>query len=689
MSNPLLSQAQLPPFATVMPTHVVPALTAVLAENRAKIAEILALPEAEHTWDTLLAPLQALDNKLSNVWSIISHLNAVRDTTAFREQYEQALTLLSDYTAEMAQHSGLCQAITRLAESPTYQTLSLAQRRVIDFELRDFRLAGVDLPAKQKAAFAKAHTALTQCCQQFEANVLDATEGWQYTVTEAQRLAGLPDYAVAAARAKAEQVGVSGWQFGLDQPSYLAVLTYAEDSALREAVYTAYVTRASDQGPQAGRFDNAPVMHEILCLRQRMARWVGFPHFSARSLATKMAASVDEVNDFHQTLFERSYAKAKAEYAELCAFAADELGLATLAPWDISFASERLCQARYAISQAALRPYFPVNHVLAGLFGILQRLFKVRIELISDVDVWHPTVQVFALYDAAAKTPTGYFYVDLFARTGKRGGAWMDECRSRFVQPSGEVQLPVAYINCNFTAPIAEQPPTLTHDEVTTLFHEFGHGLHHVLTDISYPSISGINGVAWDAVECPSQWLEQWCWQPEALALLSCHVETQAPLPSDMVNQLLRSRTFQAGLRMVRQLQFSRFDFELHTLDPEGQPEVVRQAVAAVRDTCSVLPVDPCNRFENSFTHIFAGGYAAGYYSYQWAEVLASDAFALFEETDIFSAETGHAFRQTILARGGSEDMAVLFARFRGRAPNIDAFLRHRGIDAANTLAGD
>ncbi|MGM0981804.1 MAG: oligopeptidase A [Pseudomonadota bacterium] len=679
--NPLLESHELPPFAEIRPEHVVPAIEELLAENRTAIEELVAHAETDApSWESLAAPLEALNDRLARAWSPVTHLNGTMNNAELREAYQACLGKLSDYTTWIGQHEGLFRAWQALRDGPAWATLDEGQRRTVENALRDFRLAGVDLPAEKKRRYGEIKSRLSELSNTFSNQLLDATQAWHLDLADDSRLAGLPESALASLRANAEAKGLAGYRITLDFPSFFPVMTYAEDPELRREVYTAFVTRASDQGPHAGEYDNAPVMEEILALRHELAELLGFSDYADYSLSTKMADSPDQVVTFLEDLAARAVPQAREEYGELAAFAHEELGMDELAPWDVGFASEKLREARYAISDEQLRPYFPAPQVVDGLFRVVERLYGVTFAEDETAPRYHPDVRYFRILEHG--TPIAGFYLDLYAREGKRGGAWMDECRVRRVEGEA-IQLPVTYLTCNFTRPVGDTPALLTHDEVTTLFHEFGHGLHHMLTRQTVADISGINGVAWDAVELPSQFMENFCWEREGLDLIAGHVETGEPLPEALFERLLAAKNFQSAMGMVRQLEFSLFDFRLHREIAAPSAEDIQALLDEVRDAVAVVPRVDFNRFQNGFGHIFAGGYAAGYYSYKWAEVLSADAWSAFEEAGIFDPETGRRFRTEILERGGSRDAAELFRAFRGREPSVEPLLRHSGIRAA------
>ncbi|MBH8581615.1 oligopeptidase A [Bisbaumannia pacifica] len=680
--NPLLETHELPPFGQILPDHVVPAIEELLSENREAIERLVVRAEQEPpTWESLAAPLESLNDRLSQAWSPVSHLNATMNSEALREAYQACLAQLSDYSTWLGQHEGLFRAYQALKDSPAFTRLDQAQQRSIDNSLRDFRLAGVDLPPAQKQRYGEIQSRLSELSNRFSNQVLDATQAWHKSLPDADALSGLPDSALETLRANAEAKGEAGYRITLDFPSFYPVISYADDRALRQEVYTAYVTRASDQGPQAGQFDNAAVIEETLALRQELAELLGFATYADYSLATKMAESPRQVLDFLDDLARRAVPQAREEFDELAAYARDELGLERLEPWDIGYASEKLREARYAISQEQLRPFFPAPRVIDGLFQVVERLYGLSFAEDPEAPRYHPDVRFYRILEQGQ--PIAGFYLDLYAREGKRGGAWMDECRVRRLCEDGGLQLPVAYLTCNFTRPVGDKPALLTHDEVTTLFHEFGHGLHHMLTKQTVADVSGINGVAWDAVELPSQFMENFCWEREGLDLIAGHVESGEPLPEALFQRLQAARNFQSAMGMVRQLEFSLFDFRLHHELSAPSAARVQALLDEVRDAVSVVPRAAFNRFQNGFSHIFAGGYAAGYYSYKWAEVLSADAYSAFEEAGTFDAATGARFRREILEQGGARDAAELFRAFRGREPSIEPLLRHSGIRAA------
>jgi oligopeptidase A len=679
MTNPLLAMTGLPPFSRIKPEHVEPALDEVLKENRARI-DALVHQTAVYTWNDFIEPLEEIHDRLSRLWSPVSHLNSVMNSDALRDVYNKCLPKLTEYYTELGQNERIYQAYKDIADGPEYKALDGAQRKVIDNALRDFRLSGVALPPEKKARYKDIVQELSQLKTKFEENVLDATHGWHRQVADETQLSGLPESARALARQHAEEKNLEGWVFTLDFPSYYAVMTHADDRALRRDMYEAYSTRASERGPNAGKWDNSAIADRILALRHEKARLLDFANYAEYSLATKMARDPFQVLDFLHDLAHKSKSFAQRDLEQVRAFARDQHGLATLETWDISYYSEKLREQRYAFSQEDLKPYFPVDRVIGGMFEVVRRLYGISIREAGPVDVWHKDVRFYEIRDAHGEL-RGQFYLDLYARQGKRGGAWMDDCIGRR-KHAGGVQSPVAYLVCNFTPPVGTTPVLLTHQEVETLFHEFGHGLHHMLTRVDYLSVSGINGVAWDAVELPSQFMENWCWEREALDVIAGHYQTGAPLPQDLLKKMQAAKNFQSGMQMVRQLEFALFDFRLHLEYDPTRGARIRQILDEVRREVAVVIPPDYNRFQNSFTHIFAGGYAAGYYSYKWAEVLSADAFSLFEECGVFNADAGRKFLTSVLERGGSREPMELFVEFRGREPSVDALLRHNGITA-------
>jgi len=674
--NPLIDYPDLPPFSEIRPEHVKPAVEQLVEAGRERIRKVLA--DGDFSYRALELTLAEEDERLEKAFGPVGHLNAVAQDEALREAYNACLPLISEYSTEVGQNSELFAAYQALRDSDEFNTLTPAQQKDIDNTLRDFRLSGVALPEAQKAQYMENAKRLSELTTRFENNLLDATQAWKKHVTDEAELAGLPDTALAGAADRARAEGLEqGWLLTLDFPVFFAVMSHAENRALREEMYRAFTTRASDQGPQADEYDNGAVMDEILKLRHEQANLLGFANYADKSLATKMARDVEEVIGFLDDLARRAKPQAEREVAALKAFAAEQ-GADDLQPWDLGYWSERLREARYDLSDEALRPWFPAEKVIDGMFQVVGKLFGIRFRQRDDVDTWHPDVRFFELVDDDGSVRAA-FYLDMYARNGKRGGAWMDDARVRRRRLDGELQTPVAYLTCNFAPPAGGKPGLLTHDEVVTLFHEFGHGLHHMLTEQEVAGISGINGVAWDAVELPSQFLENWCWTEEGLALISGHYETGEPLPRETLDKMLAAKNFQSAMGMMRQLEFSLFDMRLHAEYREGLN--IQQVLDEVREQVSVIKPPAFNRFQNGFGHIFAGGYAAGYYSYKWAEVLSCDAYARFEEEGPFNEATGRDFRDKILARGGSREPMELFVDFRGREPSVEPLLRHSGIE--------
>lgn len=681
MSNPLLKTYEFPPFSQIRPEHVEPAIDQILTENRERVAELLQKTRT-YTWDNLIRPLEDMDDRLDKAWAPVRHLNAVVNNDPLRQAYNACLPKLSEYATELGQNQALYEAHRAIAQSEEFNELDPAQKKILKDALRDFRLAGVALPEAKKSRFKAIEQRLSQLSSQFEENVLDATDAWSKHLTDSRQLAGLPETAKAVARQAASSRGLDGWLLTLEFPCYAAVMTFADDRTLRQELYEAYVTRASDQGPSAGRFDNTACMEEILRLRHEKAQLLGYANFAELSLATKMAETPKQVLEFLEELAARSKPKAIEELAELRQFARKQYGVEDLAAWDLMYYSEKLRQHRFQLSQEEVKQYFPATKVVSGLFQVVERLYGFTIRQLTGVDVWHPEVSCYEILDRQGDV-RGRFYLDLYARPKKRGGAWMDECVARR-KLKGQVQIPIAFLTCNFTPPTEEAPALLTHDEVLTLFHEFGHGLHHLLTQVNYLSASGIRGVEWDAVELPSQFMENFCWQKEALELISGHYLSGQPLPEELFSKMLAAKHFQTGMQMVRQLEFALFDFRLHLEYDPASGGRIYEILDEVRDQVAVFKPPAFNRFAHSFTHIFGGGYAAGYYSYKWAEVLSADAFSRFEEEGIFDPVTGRAFLEHILETGGSRPALESFIAFRGREPKIDALLRHSGIVASD-----
>ena len=676
MNNPLYHPPAAPDFAALKPEHAA-VIGTILEENRAAVDALVA--KGDYTWAGLMHPLAVMDNRLSKALSPVVHLHHVTSTDEWRAAYESLLPLLSAYSTDMGQHQGLYEAVKALKESAEYGALSAAQQKTVDDALQGFERSGVGLPDADKETFKNNSLRLAELSMQYANHVLDATNAWHLLLADDSRLSGVPDSAKAIMADLARQNGQQGYRLTLDAPVVMPILTYADDRALREQVYRAYNARASELADE-GKYDNAALISEILKLRHEQARLLGFADFAAYSVDAKMAKESRAVLDFLEDLVQKGKAAGEADMAELRDFAARELGLAGLAPWDMAYASEKLRIAKYALSQEDLRPYFPIGKVIDGLFRISERLFGITFRENSTLSRWHDDVRAWDVLDEAGQLKA-QFYLDPYARAKKQGGAWMDGAATR-MRDGDNMQLPVVYLVCNFAPPVGKEEACLTHNEVTTLFHEFGHGLHHMLTDIDIYAVSGLNGVEWDAVEQPSQFMENFCYDRDSLALITAHKDTGAPLPDALYDKLIAAKNFQSALALLRQLEFSLFDFRLHGADAQGKEALAVHC--AIREHVAVTPAYADNRFPMQFTHIFAGGYAAGYYSYKWAEVLSADSFAAFEEEGIFNPATGKRFRDEILAVGGSRPSMDSFIAFRGRKPQADALLRHSGIAMTN-----
>ncbi|MFT7404063.1 M3 family metallopeptidase [Zhongshania sp.] len=669
----------LPIFSTLDPLAMPKECETLLAQARQKVAALVA-DEHRPSWSNLMAPLEEIDDSIGRFWAPMSHVHSVLSGDAWRNAYSLCLPMLTAYNSEMGQNRPLFERVTMFAASDEYKSLTGPRQRAISNMLRDFTLSGVALEGDKASRFAAIQQRRSVLSTEFSNQVLDATDGWEKIIESADGLAGIPATVLDNLRESARAKDLDGYRLSLDIPTYLPIMQYAENRELREEMYTAYATRASSQGPQAGQWDNGPLMVEILQLRQEMSELLGFKHYSDYSLASKMAESSTQVIDFLEELARASKPVATREFAELSTFAAQH-GVAELKAWDVPYFSEKLKEASFTLSQEELRPYFPAEKVISGLFKITGQLFDIEISALDDVDFWHKDAHCYRI--SRHGEVLAHFYLDLYARSNKRGGAWMANARGRRILDDEGVQQPVAFLVCNFSPPTSERPSLLTHNEVTTLFHEFGHGLHHMLTKIDCLSVAGISGVAWDAVELPSQFLENWCWEKSVIPDISAHYQTGEPLPLALLDKLLAAKNFQSGMQMLRQIEFSLFDFKLHMQSGISDEADIDAVINDVRHQVSVFQPPAFNRFQNSFSHIFAGGYAAGYYSYKWAEVLSADAFSLFEEQGVMNVEVGKKFRTEILERGGSEDADVLFRNFRGRAPANDALLRHAGIAVA------
>ncbi|CAA2930699.1 oligopeptidase A [Arsenophonus endosymbiont of Bemisia tabaci] len=679
MSNPLLTKSVLPHFSTITPQDVVPAIKTVL-DNYRQTIETIVKENSTFNWHNLCQPLEEANNKLSRAWSPVGHLNAVKNSTELRQVYDTCLPMLSELSTWMGQHTGLYQAYKSLKNSAEFDTLNQAQRKSIENTLRDFELSGIGLPAEKKKRYGEIAIRIAELKTKFSNNLLDATMGWTKLIKNSDQLTGIPESGLLAAKALAKSKGEEGWLFTLDMPSYLPIMTYADNRQLRQEIHHAYNTRASDQGPNAGKWDNSDIMDEILALRYELAQLLGFNNFAEKSLATKMAESPKQVLDFLTDIAQRAYHQGEKELAELTQFAKDHYEIEKLEPWDLGYYSEKQKQHKFSIDNEQLRAYFPEQRVINGLFEVIKRIYGLTAKERHDVEIWHTDVRFFELYNERGDL-CGSFYLDLYAREHKGGGAWMNDCAGRLKHINGSYQEPVAYLTCNFNQPVGDKPALFTHDEVITLFHEFGHGLHHILTQIDVADVGGINGVPWDAVELPSQFMENWCWQPEALTFISGHYETGEPLPKSMLDNMLAAKNYQAAMFILRQLEFGLFDFRLHTQYSPQKAGQILSTLRSVKQQVALVPSPEWDRFPHAFSHIFAGGYGAGYYSYLWADVLAADAFSRFTEEGIFNRSTGLSFLDNILSRGGSEEPMVLFERFRGRKPKLDAMLQSYGIN--------
>ncbi len=681
LNNPLLDFSGLPRFAELRPAHVAPAIEQLLSESRAVI-EAICSDAVPATWPAFVLPLEDSTERLARAWGQVEHLHAVLDSPELRAAYNETLPKVTQFWTELGQNERLFKKYRALRSSVEFGALSPARKRMVENALRDFRLGGAELPAGQKPRYAEIQDEQASLSAKFSENVLDATNAFAYVTEDPGQLAGIPADAVQAAREAAEKDGKAGWKLTLQMPSYLPVMQYADDRAMRETLYRASATRASEFGKP--EWDNTQLIARILKLRREEAKMLGYASFAEVSLVPKMAKSPEEVLDFLHDLAKRARPFAERDLAELRVFAKDELSLSTLEAWDMAYASEKLRAARYAFSDQELKQYFPETQVVTGMFKLVQTLYGITIAE-SSAPVWHETVRFFDIRSRGGEV-IGQFYVDLYARDTKRSGAWMDGAITRRRSDTG-IQTPVAYLNCNFSAPVGGKPALFTHDDVITLFHEFGHGLHHLLTEIEDLGVSGINGVEWDAVELPSQFMENFCWEWEVLEHMTSHVDSGEPLPRALFDKMLAAKNFQSGLGMMRQIEFSLFDMLLHfDFDPESGRSA-QDVLDAVRKDVAVLMPPAYNRFPNNFSHIFAGGYAAGYYSYKWAEVLSADAFSAFEEMrgghSVLDEATGARFREEVLAVGGSRPAAESFRAFRGRDPQVDALLRHNGMISA------
>ncbi|MCW9046438.1 MAG: M3 family metallopeptidase [Gammaproteobacteria bacterium] len=677
MNNALLNIKTLPQFTEIDVTTIERTISGIIKENEEKLNNYLDSND-QYSWSSLIKELEMMDNRLSRAWSPVSHLNSVMNTDELRIEHDRCVPKLSAYYTDISQNSKLYKAYNDIKKSKEYETLDNANKKVIENALLNFKLNGVALSDDKKKLFKKIKTELSSLKSKFEQNVMDATQAFNIHIEEKSELAGLPGFVIEMAKQAAQEEELKGWLFTLDAPSYIAVMTYSDIRKFREEMYTAFTTRASAKGPNSGKFDNTKIMQEIVGARQELAKILDYKNYSELSIADKMAKTTDDVLTFLEDLVEKSKPQAIKEFDTLKKYARKECNLNNIEAWDVMYVSEKLKQKEYGISQEELKPYFPAPKVISGLFEIVKRLYAIKIKEIKNINVWHKDVKFYQIEDELGNI-RGQFYLDLYARSNKRGGAWMDECVRRMVCEE-EVQLPVAYLTCNLTAPVGNKPALLNHDEVTTLFHEFGHGLQHMLTKVDPLFVSGINGVEWDAVELPSQFMENWCWQKEGLELITSHIDTGEILPENLYEKLIKAKNFQSAMQMLRQLEFSIFDFRLHMEFNTEDFISIQSLLNEVRNKVAVIIPPAINQFQHGFSHIFAGGYAAGYYSYKWAEVLSADAFSKFEDNGIFNQETGKEFLECILETGGSEKAVDLFTRFRGREPEIDALLSHSGL---------
>ena len=681
LNNPLLNYSGLPPFSSVKPECIKEAVVSAIEKCKKTIIDVSEKFKAEPTWDNVVAPVEESDDLLSKVWSVVSHLNSVNNTPDLRAVHDECLPILSEFSTWAGQYKPYFEVLKKIESSDAFSLLSKPQQKAIKNSIRDFKLSGIDLNEADQKTYAQIESKLSELTSKFSNNVLDATHGYTLHVTELEKLKGLPEGALKLAKNEAENRKLDGYVFTLEMPSYLPFLTYCENRELRHEIYVAYNTRSSEIGPNAGKWDNAPIMEEILKLRHELAKLLGFKSYAHLSLATKMADAPETVVEFLKDLAHKSHKQGLKEVEDLRQYAKSQ-GLDELQPWDMAFYSEKLRQEKYSYSEEELRPYFPENVVIKGMFECAHRLYGISLKERLGVDVWNDAVKCFDVYEDKFGSRIGSLFMDLYARPGKNGGAWMDECLTRRYRADGALQLPVAYIICNFTRPVNGKYSELTHDEVVTMFHEFGHTLNQLLTKIDISDVSGINGVPWDAVELPSQFNENFAWQEEVLKFLSSHVKTHEPLPKEKLDAVLKAKNFESAMAMLRQIEFALFDFRIHLEYDPSLGGRIFEILNEVKKEVAVVPNFKDSRFPNNFTHIFSGGYAAGYYSYKWAEVLAADAFSLFEEKGIFNKSVGKSFEELILACGGASDPMKNFEDFRGRKPSVDALLKQSGIEA-------
>ncbi len=682
MKSTLLDITELPQFSKIKIEEIEPVIESVIENNNQKLKNLLTqanLDENTPDWESINTELEGMDNLLSRIWSPVSHLNSVLNSDELRHAYDNCLSKLSIYQTEKSQNRHLYKVFNTIKQSEQFKGLDQANKKSVENTLLQFKLNGVALTDEKKLAFKNLENKLSSLKSKFEQNILDATQAFRIHIEEKSQLAGLPDFVTEMASQLATQEDLKGWLFTLDAPSYIGVMTYSDKRQFREEMYTAFSTRASNKGPNAGEFDNTEIIEDILTAQNEQAKILGFNNYAEVSISTKMAETTQNVLSFLENLVSKSKSQAQKEFDDLKIYAKKHCKITQLEAWDVMYVSEKLKQKEYGISQEELKPYFPAPKVIQGLFSIVNRLYGIKIKERKDIDVWHDDVIFYEIFDNEDNL-RGQFYLDLYTRNNKRGGAWMDECTGR-IKINNKIQTPVAYLTCNLTPPVAGKPALLSHSEVTTLFHEFGHGLQHMLTKITCLSVSGISGVEWDAVELPSQFMENWCWEKEALEMMTSHIDTGEVLPDDLYEKLIKAKNFQSAMIMVRQLEFGLFDFRLQMEYSSEGFKGVQALLDEVRAHVAVLIPPSFNQFQHGFSHIFSGGYAAGYYSYKWAEVLSADAFSKFEENGIFDEKTGKEFLHSILETGGSEKAMNLFKRFRGREPEIDALLKHSGLN--------
>ena len=674
-----MTNLNLPKFDEIKLAAVESQLEAMLNDNLTRIDGLVK--NDEPTWDSLIQPLEDIDSKLDQFWGMLSHLNSVCNSDEIREVYGACIPKLTIYQSKISHNFELFKRLMTIKESAEFNNLHYAQQKAIDNNIRDFKLSGIDLPAEKKEQYTNICQRLAELANKFEQNVLDATAAFKHHVADKEECSGIPESTLVVAAEKAKAEGKDGYIFTIDIPTYIAVIQYADSQELRKIMYTAYTTRASDQGPNANEFNNQKIMDEILELRQNLAALLDFNSYAEYSLATKMVATAKDVLKFLDDLVDASKDKAKSELDDLALFAKTQLGIDNLHAWDITYASEKLRMHEYDINDEQLRPYFPCQKVIAGMFSITEDLFQIKLEPITDAPIWHQDVLVYKVLNEQNET-IAVLYMDLYARQSKRGGAWMTDFRTRRKLADGDTVIPIAFISCNFAPGVDGEDSLLRHYEVVTLFHEFGHALQHMLTTIDYLDVAGLNGIAWDAVEIASQLMENWAWQQEGIERISAHYRTGAPLPEDLLQRLRKAKNFQAGMQMLRQLEFSLFDMRIHMGSDVALDNGIQKELNKVREEISVVPVPEFNRFQHGFSHIFAGGYSAGYYSYKWAEVMSQDIFDLFLANGIFDSKTSQDFKKTFLAEGGAREPMELFIKFRGREPSVEALLIDTGIKA-------